>query len=83
MAIEQPGAINRTRGAAEGPQRSGGRQAKHFFVSREECRWPGSPRPRGGPAGEKSGGRRCGQTIEAEPALGQIRPSEVRVLPAA
>ena len=29
--------------------------------------------------GRKSTGRRCGQTIEAQPAFGQIRPSEVRV----
>ena len=40
---------------AEGPQRSGERQAGDFFGLREECRRPGSPRlARGGPAGEKS-----------------------------
>ncbi len=40
----------------------------------------GAPRLRGvARQGKKWTGRRCGQTIEAQPALGQIRPSEVGV----
>ena len=78
MAIDRPGAIEphprRSRRAAA--QR---RTAGQTFCLARGMPSAGVPAPRGGPAGEKSGGRRCGQTIEAEPALGQISPSEVRV----
>jgi hypothetical protein len=51
--------------SACGPQRSGGRRAKNFLV----------PRGMGGsPRGRKFGARRCGQTIEAKPPFGQIKP---------
>lgn len=81
MAIDRPGAIEpHPRRKAEGPKRSGGRQAERFFASRGMPA-AGVPARLHGVArqGKKANGRRCGHVIEAQPALGQIRPSAVRV----
>ena len=81
MAIDRPGAIEphpRRSRRAGAQRRTAGRTL--FCLARgmpsagvpASCAgWPGR--------GKKWTGRRCGQTIEAQPALGQIRPSEVRV----
>ena len=81
MAIDRPGAIEphpRRSRRAGAQRRTAGRRLSCLArgmpsagVPASCAGWPGR--------GKKSTGRRCGQTIEAQPALGQIRPSEVRV----
>ena len=90
MAIDQPkatgaapagrGPVALARWGDQGPQRSGGRQAQNFLVSRGMGRLG----PHGASVGTAVQGKkvlrsRCGQASEAQPSFGEIKPARGRV----
>lgn len=81
MAIDRPGAIEaHPRRKPQGRSAAEDGRPEIFLSSARNAVGRGPRSCAGWPGrGRKSLGRRCGQVIEAEPALGQIRPSEVRV----